>query len=333
MRRLYNLRLFLIITLLILLSGDVKAADTEKLFRIFETEQGEEINLERLISDIKNSDVIFIGEEHNDKIAHFLEFEILKGLYQKNKNTSLALEFFERDVQLIIDEYVQGLITEEHFLASARPPANYKEAYRPLIEYARQNRLDVVAANAPRRYVNMVTRLGVKSLSRLSPRAKKYLAPLPYALPGGRYLEKLEENAERIEETFAKMQELKEVDNSIIKMRNVLEMQETQEGDLRFANQGLWDATMAYSLAQRFKEKGGPILMINGSFHSDEGLGIVTQLERYLPRVKRNIITIKPVSNLNSAAAKQFFKCGDFVILTNNNAQVVRTQEHKEEGK
>lgn len=311
-----KLGLFFIMSVLVLSRGSLEAGEIRPSFRIFETSSGQEIKLESLLSGVQDSDVVFIGEEHDDKTARFLELEILKGLHQRNGNTSLALEFFERDIQVIMDEYLGGLITEEHFLASARPPSSYKGAYCSLIEYARQNRLEVIAANAPRRYVNMVTRKGIESLNKLSPEAKEWLAPLPISLPEGRYLKKLENNAERMEGVLAKMPEAKGADNSLIKMRNVLKMRKKQRGGLQFANQGLWDATMAYSLAQKFKEKGGPLMMICGSFHCDEGLGIVTQLRCYLPGARTKIISIKPAFSLDKAVAERFFDSGDFVILT-----------------
>jgi uncharacterized iron-regulated protein len=41
-------------------------------------------------------------------------------------------------------------------LQDSRPWANYVRDYRPLVEYAKAQGLDVIAANAPRRYVSMV---------------------------------------------------------------------------------------------------------------------------------------------------------------------------------
>ena len=82
-------------------------------------------------------------------------------------------------MQIVLDEYLNGLISEDHFLLSSRPWKNYKTDYRPLVEIAKQNKLSVIAANAPRRYVNMVSRNGRDSLNGLSKQAKEWLAPLP----------------------------------------------------------------------------------------------------------------------------------------------------------
>jgi uncharacterized iron-regulated protein len=99
--------------------------------------------------------------------------QIFKAAFEKygaSRKAVLSLEMFERDVQTVINEYLKNQITETHFLAASRPWANYKTDYRPLVEFAKEKNLEVVAANAPRRYVNMVTRLGRASLDLLSPK-------------------------------------------------------------------------------------------------------------------------------------------------------------------
>ena len=108
-----------------------------------------------------------MGEQHDDAVAHFLQLQIFKAAvekYSKDRKVALSLEMFERDVQTVVDEYLKNLISETHFLASSRPWGNYKTDYRPLVELAKEKNLPVIAANAPRRYVNMVTRLGRDSL-------------------------------------------------------------------------------------------------------------------------------------------------------------------------
>jgi uncharacterized iron-regulated protein len=84
----------------------------------------------------------------------------IASIKRRKKKCRPSLEMFERDVQIVLDEYVKDLITEKKFLDDSRPWNNYKTDYRPLVEYAKQNKLPVIAANAPRRYINMVSRGG-----------------------------------------------------------------------------------------------------------------------------------------------------------------------------
>ena len=160
-------------------------------FRIFDG-QGNQKNIGQIM-EIKKTDVVFLGENHDDTVAHTLQFEIFKAAFEKygkEKKVTLSLEMFERDIQTVVNEYLNSLISEQHFLSSSRPWGNYKTDYRPLVEFAKENKLEVIAANAPRRYVNMVSRLGRASLEGLSPEAKKWLAPLPYGEASDAYAAK-----------------------------------------------------------------------------------------------------------------------------------------------
>jgi uncharacterized iron-regulated protein len=130
----------------------------QETFRVFDS-KGEPATLEQLLKAIGDNDAVFLGEQHDDAVGHAVQLEIFKravAQYSASRKVALSLEMFERDVQTIVDEYLKGLTSDQHFLLRSRPWGNYKTDYRPLVELAREKRLDVIAANAPRRYVNMV---------------------------------------------------------------------------------------------------------------------------------------------------------------------------------
>ena len=116
----------------------------------------------------------FLGESHDDAVAHYLEEQILRRTWDPHLGRP-SLEMFERDVQYVLDEYLAGFITEAHLTASGRAWKNYKADYRPMIEFAKEKKMPVVAANAPRRYVNRVSRLGSAALTELEPEALRFL--------------------------------------------------------------------------------------------------------------------------------------------------------------
>ena len=60
--------------------------------------------LEELITEIRNSDVTFLGEIHTDTVAHDLEALLLEKVWDDRQ--SLSLEMFETDVQFVLDEYM-----------------------------------------------------------------------------------------------------------------------------------------------------------------------------------------------------------------------------------
>ena len=266
----------------------------ESKYKIFDS-KGNSATFEQIISSIKESDVVFLGEQHDDAIAHSLQVQIFKSGFDKYRNDRkivLSLEMFERDVQVVLDEYLRDLITEKKFLDDSRPWGNYKTDYRPLVEFAKENKLEVIAANAPRRYVNMVSRSGKSSLEKLSSEAKKWLAPLPFGEASEAYSKKF--NA-----LMGKMADPAGAHNPML------------------ASQSLWDATMAHSIAKSLKEnKDKLIFHLNGSFHTENRLGTVEHLLKYRPQTKVLVITMRYENDFNNFDRSKHTDLGDFVILT-----------------
>ena len=159
-------------------------------YKIYDTRAKQIITIDKIVTDMADADVLFFGEEHNDSDGHYLENKIFRALHaQYADKIVLSMEMFETDGQLALNEYLLGFINEDRFARDVRLWSNYKD-YRPMIEYSKQNKIPVIAANPPRRYVNLVTRRGTRSLDSLSKDAKKFLPPLPYDTLTGRYREK-----------------------------------------------------------------------------------------------------------------------------------------------
>ncbi len=103
-----------------------------------------------------------------------------KDLYEvKKDNLVLGAEMFERDNQVMLDEYLGGLISQSSFESEARLWPNYQTDYKPLVEFANKNQLKFVATNVPRRYAALVNVKGFEGLDELSDEAKAFLPPLP----------------------------------------------------------------------------------------------------------------------------------------------------------
>src|ERR1700712_5738831 len=125
-------------------------------YKIYNTKTGKIISADDIVTDMAKVDVLFFGEEHGDTTAHYLELTILKKLIEKYPaKVALSMEMFETDTQPVLNEYLRGLIREKNMMIDARAWPNYKD-YRPLIELAKTNQIDIIAANAPARYTNMV---------------------------------------------------------------------------------------------------------------------------------------------------------------------------------
>ncbi len=271
-------------------------------YRVF-TADGKPLTLNDIAAQLDNVEVLCLGEKHDDPAAHEVEAELLRLAVERyttsaKRPVTLSLEMFERDVQVVVDEYLAGLISERHFLSSSRPWGNYATDYKPLIELAKANKLPVLAANAPGRYVNMVSRLGRDSLAQLTPQAKAWLPKLPFPAASKPYGDKFNALMGGGVPTAA------------------------MPGAVSHGSSGLLDAqtlrdvAMAEAIAEHLKKQPKAfILQVNGSFHSEEKLGVPEQIQHYRPKTKTLVITVIPdksFPNFNPALGK----FGDFVIIS-----------------
>ena len=265
--------------------------DFSSHYKIYDTQNQKVASADDIINRMNNADVLFLGEEHDDSTCHVLELALLTKLAAKYPGkTALSMEMFETDCQNVLNEYLEGLIREKNFVSEARAWHNYKD-YRPLIELAKTQQMPVIAANAPARYVNMVNRMGLTSLEKLSKTAKSWLPPLPIDTATGAYYEKFWQTMGGHAGNMGGMQ--------------------------LYQAQNLWDATMAWSIAQFVKKhRDYKILQINGGFHSEEKLGEPAQLKKYSS--KTTILNIACVSDeqFDNPDWSKFSKNNDYIILT-----------------
>lgn len=282
----------LVMIMSFILGNTVYSQANPETYRVYDS-KGNPATLIQVIDAIGANDVVFLGEQHDDSVCHALQFEIFKSVSEKysvNRKITLSLEMFERDVQMVVNEYLAGLITEKKFMDDSRPWGNYKTDYRPLVELAKEKKYTVVAANAPRRYVNMVSRGGREKLNALSKEAREFLPPLPYAQASEAYSKKFKALMGSAPEAQAGLD-------------NIL------------SSQSLWDAGMAYNVSQHIV-KDGIVVHLNGAFHTESRLGTVEHLLKYKPKTKVLVVTMRYEDDFKNFNKDKHTGIGDFVILT-----------------
>jgi uncharacterized iron-regulated protein len=229
--------------------------------------EGNNVRYQKMIETISSADVVFFGELHDNPIAHWLEHEVTADLYKTAGNKLvMGAEMFETDNQLLIDEYLAKDYEADKFEAEVKLWKNYKTDYKPLVEFARKNGLPFIATNIPRRYASMVSRKGFEALDSLSDDARALIAPLPlYYDP-----------------------EIK-CYKDMMNMHGMPGMAAMPNENLPKA-QAIKDATMAHFILKNLSP-GQLFIHFNGSYHSDNYLGIIYYLKMYRPDIKIATIT------------------------------------------
>ncbi len=249
------------------------------------TNRGILYDLDDALRFLMGYQVIFVGEEHESRVCHRAEMTLLERLSNLDPSLVVALEMFERDVQDSLDAYLQGAISEKTFLKQSRPWPNYLEDYRPLIEFAREKGIPVIAANVPRRAA-----AAVAMANKVSPEVvegdRTYL-PRRIHLESKEYYERFLANLEAMPSGAA---------------------MKRMEPDGLYKAQVLKDAVMAASLEPFLDHR---ILFFCGHFHSDYHLGIPYQLRENHPELKIAVITF--ASTVENLPMKERSRVGDFI--------------------
>ncbi|MEC6822436.1 ChaN family lipoprotein [Photobacterium piscicola] len=230
--------------------------------------QGEPLSVVQLAQALRDADIILVGEWHSHPAAHLLQAQLLIALYQQNPKITLSMEQFTRDKQLILNDYLAGNIGEKTLIKEANAWPNYDSDYRPLVEFAKQNNVDVIAANAPKSIVRCVGRQGPEYLNKLPPNERLWAA------------RSLTLATDAYQQTF------------IASMHHGDEAQTKRQ----FAAQTTWDDTMAESMVDYLKQHPQQqIIHIAGRFHTAEGLGTASRIQARNPKLK--IMMVTPISN------------------------------------
>ena len=296
----------------------VHATPTDSTTTRLYTPAGDPLALSDLLARLDTTDVLFLGEQHDDAVGHAFQrllFDAVVDRYAGQRPVVLALEMFERDVQLVLDEYFAGLIREKDFLAAARPWSNYAADYRPLVEAARENGLPVVATNAPSRYVSRAGRGA--SLDSLSDAARVYLPVLP-AEPASPTVR---------EAFFAVMESMAALHpampaaapDSLTESDSVSFHPAMPAMDIgaMLAAQNLRDASMGEAVdAALGRVPGALVVHVNGSFHTEGRTGIVDHLLRVRPAARVLVLTAEPAADASAFDAATHASLGDVIALT-----------------
>lgn len=251
---------------------------------------GKKVSFSKMEKAVLSKKYIFFGEQHNDPIAHWLQFQILEALFEKHKSNLMAgSEMFERDNQAVINRYLNNQIDEKKFQDSCRLWTNFDTDYKPMLDFAKQNNIPWIATNIPRKFASQVFKKGVLSLDSLSNEQKKWICPLPFPL------------------------------DTTLSQYAALSDGEMHMGPNFVRAQAIKDATMAFSIKENLKEKT-VFYHLNGAYHSDFQQGILWYLQQYNGAKLDEMITISAVSQLDISALDEENKGkADFIICVPEN--------------
>lgn len=260
------------------------AQDNYKIYN----KQGKEVSYEKLLKATNEKTHIFFGEYHDCATIHWLQLQMTQFLAEKyHDKLVVGFEMFESDNQIIINEYMSGLISTKNFEDECRLWTNYKTDYKPIVEFIKAQKIPMIATNIPRRYANSVFYNGLEHLQLFSQVAQSFFPPMPI----------------EIDTTLESNQQLMKMAMGGHSGKNMMEAQAVK------------DATMAYFITKNSEDK--VFLHLNGSFHSNRYEGILSYLPASVKKERILVISMVAQDSIDKLESENL-EIADFIFCFPN---------------
>lgn len=133
--------------------------------KVVDVRTNKAVQYQQLVNDVKDDNVTFIGEIHDDAEQHKNQLELIRVLYAMTDNLAIGLEAFSTDYQQQLDDWSKGKLDEQEFKAIYAKNWSYDwSLYRDIFIFARDNRIPLIALNVPKAIMSKVVRQGAASL-------------------------------------------------------------------------------------------------------------------------------------------------------------------------
>ncbi len=211
--------------------------------------------LDAILPALSLKRIVYVGEKHDRYDHHLNQLEIIRRLHARNPDLAIGMEFFQQPFQHYLDAFIEGRIDEKEMLRRTEYYERWRfdyRLYRPILNFAREKRIPVLALNLPSEITRKVGRQGLDSLG------EDEKAQIP-------------QDIDRSNETYESW------------LRRVFE--EHPGGERKFENfftvQLLWDEGMAKRAADFLRDNPGrQLVVLAGSGHLEYGWGIPGRVAR-----------------------------------------------------
>jgi uncharacterized iron-regulated protein len=214
-----------------------------------------------MINQLRTANVIYLGETHDRDSDHQQQLAIIRALFQHNPRLAIGMEMFQRPAQPLLDRYLAGEITADELRQQSEFAKRwgYKwEYYAPILEFAKANRLPLIALNTPTEITRKAAKQGLESLT---PAELQFIPPIA-----------------EIDRSNTKYQQI--ILTSYQQHAGIVSIA-SKSFDRFYTAQLLWDETMAERVANFVKQNPNyQTIVIAGSSHINYGYGIPDRVLR-----------------------------------------------------
>ena len=234
-----------------------------KVEEILHLPTGLQLSVDGMIEMLSGARLVSVGETHDNLNDQRVELTVVRELHRRFPGKiAVGMEMFREPQQAVLDQWVKGELTELEFLKASKWYETWGfdfGAYRDLLLFARENRIDVIALNPPKELQQAVRRTGLDNVP---------------------------------EDLRRKLPEIGETDPwQRAVLRGVFEGHAGHgSGDETFVSflrvQLLWEETMARKVVDYLKSprgEGKRMVTITGGWHVRYGFGLPKKVIRRMP--------------------------------------------------
>jgi uncharacterized iron-regulated protein len=212
--------------------------------------------LSDVIKGVADKKIVYVGEIHDVFSHHAVQLDIIRGIYSKDRKLAIGMEMFQRPFQTVLDTFIAGKMGERDFLKQSeyfkRWGFDYN-LYKPILDFARTEKIPVIALNMEREIIKEVSVSGIDSL--VDEQRKAVLPEMDFS--DNEYRERL------------------------MKIYELHEKKEDGNFDFFYQSQILWDETMSQSIDEFLDiNPDYQIAVLAGQGHLRYGSGIPKRTER-----------------------------------------------------
>ena len=134
---------------------------------VVDAASGKAIEPEALFAVLRTQTVVYVGERHDVPDDHGVQYAILRQLHRDEASLAIGMEMFQVPYQEPLTQWSDGVIDETVLRRETEYDKRWGfdfSMYRPILEYARNRGIEVVALNAPREVAYAVAKDGLDSL-------------------------------------------------------------------------------------------------------------------------------------------------------------------------
>ena len=241
-------------------------------------------NWQQILPELQKAQVVYLGETHDSEIDHQNQLKIIQELHKKNQKIAIAMEMFQAPFQEIVNQYLDGKISETQLIEKSEYNERWGfpwEYYAPILRFAKEKGLPILALNTPSEVTRKVARQG---LSSLTPAERKFIPP--------------------ISEIRTDNQEYRQLILAVLHKHQAGGHGNSASANRFFTAQVLWDETMASGIAKFVRAKPNyQVVVLAGQGHIVYGHGIPSRVQRRLKGIKQRSVLLSVPSGVTTKKA------------------------------